>query len=120
MCNIAVHVDRILISKRSIYIIMFQLSSVLIISLSAMERRQALDKVLGQNNLDLLYDEVLCGKISKVQLKIIGGKMDGKVHGGVYTQHEDKPPKYLVLHMLDAWHQAELYTEGFDGIGKLK
>ena len=77
-----------------------------------MERRQALEKVLGQNNLDLLYDEVLCGKISKVQLKIIGGKMHGKVHG-VFTQHDDKPPKYLVLHMLDAWHQAELYKQGF-------
>ena len=82
----------------------------LILQFQDMEFERKVSDELGEQTISVLMNEIRNGRLEMVQVKQIGLKMHGSVHG-VFQQKINKHESLdqIFLQMLDTWHKSELH-----------
>ena len=79
-----------------------------------MERHKEVNDELGENNVNMILEEVENGIIEKMNVKQIALLMHPKVHG-VYKEKKDKHSLVdVVKEMLDCWYNYKLCDPDID------
>jgi len=84
-----------------------------------MDHRKEVQEKLGKANVDLFYDLIEKGKITKTTLR----NMAPEMHENVKSAYEaNKQEKLLDLAqcMFDSWYENELSRDDVDGVSRLK
>jgi len=86
-----------------------------------MEHAERVGIELGENNVNVLIEEIRTGKMNKHKLKMIALQMGGGAHG-VFEKNKDRLDLELVDLMkllLDQWYKDSLHSKDFNGFGEL-